>query len=62
MTLVELKDRRSSLDANITQITQNLYMLHGHRAEVEFQISELEKEAASCETPEPQEQEETIVE
>jgi hypothetical protein len=43
MTLEELKDRVLSLEASINQITQNLYMLHGHRAEVQYQISELEK-------------------
>lgn len=43
MTLDELRNREVSLEANINQITQNLYMLHGHRAEVKFQISELQK-------------------
>lgn len=45
MTLEQLKERRGSLEGNILQITQNLYMLHGHKAEVDFQISELEKTA-----------------
>ncbi len=43
MTLEHLQERRLQLDAAINNTTQSVYMLQGHKAEVDFQITELLK-------------------
>ncbi len=52
MNLQELQERRASLDTAIANGTQGVYMLQGHKAEVEFQIQELMKESCAG-APEP---------
>lgn len=41
MNLESLIERKNVLAGNIDQVTQNLYMLHGHKMEVEYQIQQL---------------------
>jgi hypothetical protein len=43
MTLVELQERRQQLENSINLGTQQVYILQGHKAEVDYQISELNK-------------------
>lgn len=43
MTLEELQVRQKQLEVSILNTTQSVYILQGHKQEVDFQISELMK-------------------
>lgn len=42
MNLEQLENRKLLLDDDIQTTTNNLFVLHGHKAEVVFQIQELQ--------------------
>jgi len=44
MDLEMLQDRRKQLITSIDATTQSLYMLHGHKAELDYQIELLVQE------------------
>ncbi len=53
MTLEHLQERRQQLDAAINNTSQSVYLLQGHKAEVDFQITELlKKDSATQVEPE----------
>ncbi len=43
MTLEDLQVRKQQLNLAITNTTQSVFLLQGHLAEVDFQISELQR-------------------
>jgi hypothetical protein len=43
MTLNDLQDRKAQLEGSIAQATNQVFVLHGHKQEVEYQI-QLEQE------------------
>jgi hypothetical protein len=46
MTLNDLQDRKVQLEGSIAQATNQVFVLHGHKQEVEYQIQlEMEKTA-----------------
>jgi hypothetical protein len=53
MNLEELQGRSKGLAENIERTAQSLYILHGHKAEVDFQISELMKKENETKVDEP---------
>jgi len=53
MNLEELQVRSKLIGHEVEKATQTLYVLQGHKQEVDFQISELEKAVAEA-APEPE--------
>ena len=49
MTLLKLQDRKAQLQASLQNLQQSFHIVTGHLQEVDYQISELEKEAAEAE-------------
>ncbi len=62
MNLEELQDRKRQLEDGIEKTTQSVYMLQGHKAEVDFQISELLKQDENKDAQPTVNSEEPIVE
>lgn len=46
MLLDNLQQRRAELESSITQTTNQVFVLHGHKQEIEYQIQLVEQKIA----------------